>query len=46
MVRLQSTGTLSGLTASKAACVLLSNITQLVPSNGWTGGIKLSALGS
>jgi hypothetical protein len=29
---------------SSAACVLLSNVTQLVPSNGWNGGIKLSAL--
>ena len=37
--RLQST-TLS------APCFLLSNITQLIPSNGWNGGIKQSALGS
>jgi hypothetical protein len=29
-----------------AQCVLLSNITQLIPSNGWNGGVKLSALGS
>ena len=42
----------SGVTGSLAfevanvRCVLLSNISQLIPSNGWSGGIKLSALGS
>ena len=29
-----------------AKCILLSSIDQLIPSNGWAGGIKLSALGS
>ena len=33
-------------TTQTARCVLLSNISQLIPSNGWSGGIKLSALGS
>jgi hypothetical protein len=36
---IDGTGTLTA-----APCVLLSNITQLIPSNGWSGGIKLSAL--
>lgn len=31
-------------TVTAAPCILLSNITQLMPSNGWTGGIKLSAI--
>jgi hypothetical protein len=31
-------------TLTAAPCVLLSNISQLIPSNGWGGGIKLSAL--
>ena len=33
-------------TITSATCTLLSSITSLVPSNGWTGGIKLSALGA
>ena len=31
---------------TRVPCVLLSNVSQLNPSNGWTGAIKLSALGA
>ena len=33
-------------TITSAPCVLLSNITQLVPTNGWNSGLKPSALSS
>lgn len=46
--KLHSSGTVAvpQLKVASVPCVLLSNITQLIPSNGWNGGIKLSALGS
>ena len=45
-LNLVSSGTVTSAPLQSAVCILLSSIDQLIPSNGWTGGIKLSALGS
>lgn len=44
--RVRSTGTISGQRTRTAPCVLLTNVSYLVPSNLQRGSIKLSALGN
>ena len=40
------TGGALQLRATSAQCTLLANVSQLVPSNGWAGGVTLAALGA